>query len=531
MISLTDPTIQSGQDLVVVEGQKLTFAVEAANGQPEPLQYVWFLNGHEQARGTRWTYEPQFDEGGSAHKTVTVRVTDLENRATERSWQVRVQDLNRPPMLTALSPPLPTVKITTGQEQQFSIDAIDADSDDQLIYTWTVDGKEVAHGQSWAFASAATTPRGEHSVTVTVSDRAGSTLEQQWTITVVPAPLQPPVIVQATPSDRKLTVTEGQKLAFAIEAASAQPQSLQYIWLLDNQERARGPHWTYQPQFEEGGAKPKEVTVRVIDQEQHIVERTWWIAVQDVNRPPTIMTATPSTRALTIDADTEQSFSIQTTDPDKDDRLSAVWSLDGQEVARGQNWRFRAPPTLAGNQLHQLRVEVADSGGLKHRLTWNIVVKPPTPLPPTLDAQPADEWVVTQAAEVEIRPPPAVPPPVIVAARPPAETTPLPFSLSAEEVRMWLEAHQQALEERDVDRLVALGAMARAQSERARDILSRYKSFRVTLQDVDIRISGNTATVSFLRVDTIDGRVVPHTERKTFLLERGADGRLKAQAQ
>ena len=57
------------------------------------------------------------------------------------------------------------------------------------------------------------------------------------------------------------------------------------------------------------------------------------------------------------------------------------------------------------------------------------------------------------------------------------------------------------------------------------------RSFRVALQDVEIDLSGSRAEVRFLRVDTIDGQTVLHPDRKIFVLEKRANGRLLARPQ
>ena len=163
----------SEQALIVAEGQTVEFAIEATTAQTEPLQYVWFLDGHEQAQGPRWVYQPQFDDGGSSLKDVTVRVADRERHTVERSWQVRVHDVNRPPALVSLSPPVSSVEITAGTKHRFSLEAVDPDTDDRLTYVWVLDGQEVAQGQTWEFAPAATVMRSDSNVTVTVWTKPG----------------------------------------------------------------------------------------------------------------------------------------------------------------------------------------------------------------------------------------------------------------------------------------------------------------------------------------------------------------------
>lgn len=399
---VTPPQNREEEDLIVDEGQQLTFAVEAAYAGSAPLQYVWFLNGQEQAQTPEWTYRPQFNEGGAAHKEVVVRIADREGHVAERKWRLQVQNVDRPPRLVAVFPTEQTVRATAGQEQRFSLEATDPDTEDQLSYVWTLDGKEVARSQQWAFTPPAVQSTHEHAVAVSISDKAGSTLERQWTVTVVPPVLPPPVITRVTPVGNAPTLAEGQQLAFAVEAESAQQQPLQYLWLLDGQVQARGPRWTYKPQFDGGGTTAKTVTVRVLDREQHAVERSWSLSVQHVNRAPTIARLTPPPPTFTIPVGGEQAFSIEATDPDKNDSLLFVWSLDGQEVARGQNWRFRAAPTLGTPRSHTVQMEVTDSGGLKQQAMWNVIVKPPALPPRILAAEPADERVAARVGESSV---------------------------------------------------------------------------------------------------------------------------------
>jgi hypothetical protein len=227
-----------------------------------------------------------------------------------------------------------------------------------------------------------------------------------------------PVITITEPaieSGQELAVAEGQKLRFAIAAASSQVGPLQYVWLLNGQEQARGPTWTYQPQFDEGGLQPKVVTVRVTDQGHHTAERSWQVGVREVNRPPIITAVSPPVETL------------------------EVW--------------------------------------------------------------------------------------------PPVGVSPSSVLLSEGEVQTWLEAHRHAWEEKNVDLLTELGVVTPYRADRVRQILSTYKSFKVALQNVEIRITGSRAAVNFSRIDTIDGKAVSHPDRKHFTLEKEPSGRLTAQPQ
>jgi len=588
-VTWISPVAEPGQAIVVAEGQKLEFTVTATSPQPEPLQYVWLLNGDEQGRGQTWTYQPSFEEGGSALKDVTVRVVDQANQTVAWHWQVRVQDVNRTPSLVMAAPSAETLEVPAGQAQRFSVEATDPDSKDQLTYVWSLNGQEVARGRSWDFVPALTAAASRHRITVVVADKEEAVIERAWTIAVLTAPPQLPQIMQATPTAQKVKMPEGQKLRFAVQAASPRPGPLQYVWLLDGHEQGRGRIWTYQPSFEDGG-KLKVVSVRVSDHDNSTVERSWQIQVHQVNHPPMIIKASPPGKTVEVPADKEQPFSVEVTDPDKGEQLTYVWTLDGQEVAREPQWSFRMPLTSAGRNQHRVQVEVGDASGLKNHQIWNVIptgALAPLPSPPQIvAAQPPDDNVIVSAGETLVFSLAAelpessgadarqlqyqwsvngAPPQITQGGRfnfretvpshyqliataispnglqsapqkwtievRPTEGLSSPVSLSEEEVRVWLETHRQALEEKNVEALVGLGIVPSQEADRARKILSQYNSFRVAFRDITIRIDGSHAEVSFFRVDTIDGHQVSHHDRKAFILEKGANERLTARPQ
>jgi len=294
--------------------------------------------------------------------------------------------------------------------------------------------------------------------------------------------------------------------ALLITPVSTHPEPLQYLWLLDDQEQAREPQWTYRPRFDEGGITRKEVTVRIMNKDNLTAERTWEVLVQDVNRPPLITAVFPSTDRLELAAREEQRFAVEAVDPDEHDQLTMVWSLDGQEVARGRDWKLSLSTTSHTSTQHRVAVEVSDSGRLKTRAVWNVVMaKPSSPQPPVAVALPASDQPGISALAAE--PPPS----------------PL---IDKGEVHAWLASSQQAWEKKDVNALVHLGVVPQRNAAQVQRLLADYKSFQVALHNVDIAIHGNRAEVSFSRIDTVDGRTIPHPGRKLFFLDRTTDGQL-----
>jgi hypothetical protein len=315
-------------------------------------------------------------------------------------------------------------------------------------------------------------------------------------------------ITKAKPLTSTVRLMEGKPITFMVEVTSAQADQLQYLWLLDGQEQKRGPQWTYQPQLGESGKKQKEVAVRIIDPNNYTIERKWRVRVHNVNRPPTITAVFPSQPTLELAAGTSQRFAIEATDPDADDQLKFAWFLDGHEVSREQEWYFPMSDTSEQQKRHQVEATVSDRGRLKSRTAWYVIVAKSSPLPPPIEpAMPDNKRELPHSSDVA------------------SETH---LRLNEGEVRAWLEAHQQAWEKRDVSTLVRLGVVPQQQADRVRKMLSEYNSFHVALQQVNIRLQGDHAEVSFSRVDTVDGRTIPHPGRKVFRLDRKADGQLSA---
>ena len=198
-------------------------------------------------------------------------------------------------------------------------------------------------------------------------------------------PPQVPVISRVTPAveDRQpIVLPEGQPQPFTVEASSPQPEALQYVWLVDGKEEGTGASWTYQPQFTEGGQE-KTITVRVQHPTMQGEERSWKVSIQEVNRPPMIATVEPKRQLVSIQSGQEQRFVITMTDPDLDDRLTAVWMLDGKEIAQGQTWTF-TPPRNTESAQHLVAVSVVDQSGLKVEKQWRVVVTESIQQPPLI---------------------------------------------------------------------------------------------------------------------------------------------------
>jgi len=411
---------------------------------------------------------------------------------------------------------------------------------------------------------------------------------------VVKTPPAPPALPSLTmrrvepETGRKLVVKEGETLAFAVTMDEADTRTLQYRWTLNGTEQSTEPSWTYTPKFDEAEQAPKTVQVVVHDTTGQAVEQNWSVQVDNVNRPPTITGSTPRFgTAVQVAAGATQDFSVNATDPDKEDQLTYRWILDGNEMSQGQtgNWQLRAPTS---DGTHQLVVEIQDPAGEKIQHHWDVMVKA---VPPSLRwarFQPEEERVQTQVGQpVEFT---AVAEVVsntrgvegiqyqwrvndtllqteemgrfrfseervgmyqvsvvalnsegiksplrkwavdVRAIEPTPEAREPSATRCTNEVRSWLDSYKRAWETKNVRTLAALGVISRWDMDRVAENLKQSQVFRVTLTEVDIQCEGEQATVSFKRVDTIDGSTFVHPERTVFHLEK-RDGRMAIRRQ
>jgi len=162
--------------------------------------------------------------------------------------------------------------------------------------------------------------------------------------------------------------------------------------------RQRAAQGTALPKVEEEPSQGSQIAVP--DRDTRHAETTRRRESPARHRPPHIVAAAPTAQALEVTAGEVQRFAVQATAPEQDTRLAYTWLLDGQQVARGPTWEFRVPPASPAAPGYQVQVEVSDSRGKKARVTWQLAVTPPSPLPRIVEAQPRDRKVVIAAGEV-----------------------------------------------------------------------------------------------------------------------------------
>ncbi len=189
-----------------VEGALNTLSAEAADdGLGDVLSYLWdFGDG---STGTGSSVQHVWADGAAAGTayTVTLTVTDGDGGVVTQVFSVDVS--NALPSVVSTSVPSSGL---AGELLAFSAAATDAGLNDGLTYSWDFgDSSPVVNGASAGHAYAA----GDWTVTLTVSDSDGASVQQTFAVTITPVGNAGPEITSlAGPASG----VRGQTVGFAV---------------------------------------------------------------------------------------------------------------------------------------------------------------------------------------------------------------------------------------------------------------------------------------------------------------------------
>jgi hypothetical protein len=193
-----------------------------------------------------------------------------------------------------------------------------------------------------------------------------------------PQPLPLPVLTlaQSEPPEEAVKISEGESVAFAVQAVGAEP--FRYQWTLDGKPISQERQWTYHSPKGEKENGAKTVRVQVWDQHEQSVEKSWQITVTAVNQPPRVIVATPPTPAIELVNGEGQPFSLEAEDPEQG-KLDYEWTVDGKKTGMQPTFTWKAQ----GAGKHRVKVVVKDQAGLSVAQEWQVAVAAPpaTPLP------------------------------------------------------------------------------------------------------------------------------------------------------
>jgi len=214
-------------DPEVPENGTQEFSVEAEDPDiGDTMVFAWFLDGKAVAGATggSFRYAPgYFDSGPHALKAT---VTDREGAGDSRIWQIKVLDVNVPPVLVEWSPRYDP-RIEETESLTFSVTATDIDRSDRLVVSWSMDGAPVFVGNPFTYVTDYRSA-GEHTVVASVSD-GDAEVSHGWRVTVVDLN-RPPRAAVDSPADHSEFV-EGQSIRFSADSASDPDDDvLSFLW-------------------------------------------------------------------------------------------------------------------------------------------------------------------------------------------------------------------------------------------------------------------------------------------------------------
>ena len=164
-----------------------TFRVDALDPDEGVLVHGWTLDGTPvppaalSEGGAAYTYSYGYESAGN--HTVACHVEDRQGVGLDVAWTVRVQDVNRPPVISALTPTW-TTTVQLGETVHLRANATDPDGD-ELSFEWRVDGIRagVTGTGQWDFTPSRD---GSYLLLVSVSDPRGGEAEAVLTVNVLP---------------------------------------------------------------------------------------------------------------------------------------------------------------------------------------------------------------------------------------------------------------------------------------------------------------------------------------------------------
>jgi|GEM_PF-2130742 len=206
------------------ENDGLDFSVAVSDPESGAgVTYAWLLDDVQVATGVTG-YKLQTDYGSAGVHKVKVVASDGE-LSTSLSWEVTVENVNRPPPKATIVSPRPGASFKEGLPITLEGDSSDPDGD-LLTFFWYEGLMELGTGRNLSIRL----PVGEHKITLEVSD--GTASVRSATISVS-------VKVNAKPTILSLSPEKGQKFArgkivsvFA-EVMDADGDELVYCWTED----------------------------------------------------------------------------------------------------------------------------------------------------------------------------------------------------------------------------------------------------------------------------------------------------------
>ena len=336
-------------DPQVNETESIDFGVNVTDDNMDVGDRVnisWSVNGVFKRTDTNvwksnFTVATQYEKDLSAGTYViaasVVDSYDIDNHdPVVQSWTLTVQNTNRPPLVVSSSPDSETITMPENTAQDFSIEYIDLDDGDVVTVQWKLDNRTVPGSKDLLAVSYSPdfNSSGVHVLKAVMTDSLGGVTERTWTITVQNVN-RAPRIVSATPSADAVQTQEGKTVLFVITAFDPDGGQPRVEWSINDEpvEGANGTAFSFRAQYEgarSADGSPYTLKASITDSGGLADERSWEVAVADVNRPPIAIVDEPGDGDTIRLGNTTVFDASRSWDPDSVDNstLSFTWNFD-----------------------------------------------------------------------------------------------------------------------------------------------------------------------------------------------------------
>ena len=346
----TGPSVQS-----VTVGDPVTFTVVATG--TAPLSYQWYLNNVAIAGATADAYSiASVQSANAGNYTVTVSNGTLPS-ATSTAVALTVNPVVVAPTITTYPA---SQSVVTGNSASFTVVATGSAP---LSYQWHLDNVNVGTNSS-SYQSATSTALGNHTVTVTVSNAAGSVVSNPAALTVTAALVAPSI----TTGPSVQSVTVGDPVTFTVVATGTAP--LSYQWYQGTTAvGGNSPSYTIAAAQ---SANAGSYTVTVSNGIAPAVTSTpVTLTVSAAPGAPTIQSLTPSSQSVLVGSGATFTASASGTAP-----LFYQWQLNGSNVG-SNSASYTSDPTLA-EATYDVTVTVTNAVSSATSATATLTVAPLT---------------------------------------------------------------------------------------------------------------------------------------------------------
>ncbi|ARN73537.1 putative Ig domain-containing protein [Oceanicoccus sagamiensis] len=346
----SDPEITSTAITTATETVAYTYAVIATDSDGDTLGYELQTSPAGMTINSEGVIEWVPSEGQAGSHAVTVNVADGNNGSAQQTFTLLVDVRpNAAPVINST----PILQGTEEQAYQYQVSAVDDDGD-ALTYelitapsTMTINAEGLIQWTPHDGAAA------DYPVTLQVTDTQGATVEQSYTLTILPKPNTAPSI-SSTPV---LDATENSLYQYSLIATDPDGDALSYTLLTAPASMVINMGvvaWT--PDYSSAGEHT--VTIEVSDGQGGTASQSYTLTVADTNRAPEIN----STPLLESAEGQLYEYTIIATDPDGDALQYAV--LEGPNgLSINSDGLVSWIPSYDNEGQHYVSIDITDGKG------------------------------------------------------------------------------------------------------------------------------------------------------------------------